>query len=157
MTFLFSLRRRRARERQSAAQSANFRPAYEAKPNSPEALLADTLLRTALDLGADEFRLTPTQDGPRLSMGRRVNEVWRHPVQEAEDAMTLPSHLRRGLTVRFKELAELDLLVTQRFQHGRFPLYYYDRQMAAVIDVSVEPGTYGEEIRVSLAREETLQ
>ena len=146
---LFS--RRRASERRQKLQDALSRPAYESAPSTPEARLADTLLRTALDLEANEFRLTPTETGLRLSM--HVGEVWRHPVREDEAALMLPSHLRRGLTVRFKELAELDLLVTRRFQRGRFPLYYYDQHLPVSVEVATEPTSWGEEIRVSLTRE----
>ena len=126
-------------------------PAYEARPDTHEARLADTILRTALDLGADEFRLTPKQNGLLLSV--LVDGTWRHPARETETALPLPRLLQRGLIARFKELAELDLLVTKRFQRGRFSLFYHDRKLAVSVEVVTEPTSWGEEIRVSLMPE----
>ena len=64
-----------------------------------------------------------------------------------------PKNLIMPITARFKELAELDLLVTRRFQRGRFSLFYHDRQLAVGVEVATEPTSWGEEIRVSLTRE----
>lgn len=108
--------------------------------DSPIARLANTLLRTALESGAREISLIPTSDG-RMDFVTSLQTI------------SLPGHLRAGLIARFKNQAQLDLLVTSQNQTGRFPLFYYERGQKVQVEVTTEPSPYGEGIRARLISE----
>lgn len=108
--------------------------------DSPIARLANTLLRTALESGARELSLIPDAGG-------RMDFV------TPSQTLSLPGHLRAGLIARFKEQAQLDLLVTDQSQTGRFPLFSYERRQKVQVEVTTEPSSYGEGIRARLILE----
>lgn len=131
---------------------------------APDIRIAYTIIQQAIRDSASEILLEAAVSGTTSTMtvspdiqrcidAVREPEGWAAPTKmtlrvsekiggEWREAMPLPVYLQEPITRRFKQMADVDLAVTDRTQQGRIPIRWGDKQYDLLLTTT--PSDQGE-------------
>jgi type II secretory ATPase GspE/PulE/Tfp pilus assembly ATPase PilB-like protein len=121
----------------------DLREATDWAESAPIIRVGNTIIQQAILRNADELVIEPGSE--QVTVRYKENGEWK-------DAMAVPKYVQAPLTVRFKHMADLDLLKAEP-QEGRIPVRYTHEGTGTtecVVAVSTQPTDFGETIHARL-------